>query len=127
MLVSVVDDGQIERKSTSTDVDSRKISIDENVASVVNDKTSLVVVDNINNQKERAAVGVEHKETHLNERNVDTKLREDESKPSNHESSSQSKKKKKKKKKASTWTESAQSSTQGKEGKKEEQRSSEGI
>ncbi len=126
MLVFVVDDGQSGRKSTSIDVDDREISIDENVA-VVNDKASLVVVDNNDNQEERAAVGFERKETHLNERDVDTKLREDESKPSNHESTSQSKKKKKKKKKASTGTESAQSSTQGKEGKKEEQRSSEGI
>ncbi len=126
MLVSVVDDGQSARKSASTDVDDLEISIDENVASVVNDKTSLVVVDNINNQKERAAVGFEQKEMPLNERDVDTKLREDESKPSIQESNSESKGNKKKKK-ASMGTESIQSNNRYMEAKKEEQSSSKGI
>lgn len=128
MLVSVVDDDRSARKSTSIDVDSRGISVKEKgAASVLNNKDPLTVADNNDSYEDRSTVGDGQNEIPLNEKDVDTRLREDESKPSNAEFSSQSKGEKEKKNKSSKGTGSAQSNAKGEEVKKEEQNSSEGI
>ena len=130
MLVSVVDDGRRARKSTSTDVDSRRMSVDEKVAaSVVADKNLIAMADNNDNYENRATDGNELKEFSMNEKDVDSKPTMKEctglvSLPSKERNS-----KKKKKKKASQikGTGSDLNNTQSDEVKSEEHSSFEGI
>jgi len=128
MLVSVVDDDRRAKTSTSTDVDSRRTSVEKKAASVAVDKNLIAMADNNDNYENRATDGNEVKEFSMNEKDVD-------SKPTMKECSglvslpSKERNSKKKKKKASKLkgTGNDLNNTQSDEVKSEEHSSFEGI
>lgn len=127
-LFFVVDYGRSARKSTSTDVDDRRMSVDGKVAvSVVADWSLVAMADNNDNCEDRPTVCDELKEISPSGMDVDNKPFDGEFTGLMSLPSKVRKKRKKKKASKLKGTGSPLNNIKGEEVKKEEHISSEGI